>query len=78
MTTTKIKNEDKNPSQNQQGQQEQRSNQQGGAGFLGGLGDKLNSAAGGRRESEKNEDMLDKGRSLAQFILRTSFKHVSK
>ena len=30
-------------------------------GFLGGLGDKLNSAAGGGRESEKNEDMLDKG-----------------
>jgi len=31
------------------------------SGFLGGLGDKLNSAAGGGRESEKNEDMLDKG-----------------
>ena len=34
---------------------------QGQGGFLGGLGDKLNSAAGGGRESEKNEDYLDKG-----------------
>lgn len=33
----------------------------GGGGFLGGLGDKINSAAGGGRESEKNEDLLDKG-----------------
>ena len=33
----------------------------GGGGFLGGIGDKLNSAAGGGRESEKNEDLLDKG-----------------
>ncbi len=33
----------------------------GGGGFLGGMTDKLNSAAGGGRESEKNEDMLDKG-----------------
>lgn len=30
-------------------------------GFLGGIGNKLNSAAGGGRESEKNEDLLDKG-----------------
>ncbi len=35
----------------------------GGGGFLGGFGDKLNSAAGGGRESEKNEDYLDKGNS---------------
>jgi hypothetical protein len=41
---------------NTQGQQQS----SGGGGFLGGLGDKLNSAAGGGRESEKNEDMLDK------------------
>lgn len=34
---------------------------QGGGGFLGGIGDKLNSAAGGGKESEKNEDYLDKG-----------------
>ncbi|KIW03264.1 uncharacterized protein PV09_05484 [Verruconis gallopava] len=37
-----------------------------GGGFLGGLGDKLNSAAGGGRESEKNEDMLDKGVDFVQ------------
>ena len=45
-------------SNNQQQSGEQK--QQGG-GVLGGLGDKLNSAAGGGKESEKNEDMLDKG-----------------
>ena len=33
----------------------------GGGGFMGGIGDKLNSAAGGGKESEKNEDLLDKG-----------------
>jgi len=32
-----------------------------GGGFLGGIGDKINSAAGGGKESEKNEDYLDKG-----------------
>jgi hypothetical protein len=49
--------------QNQgQGQGEGESGQGGqGGGFLGGIGDKLNSAAGGGRESEKNEDYLDKG-----------------
>jgi len=39
---------------------------QGGGGFLGGLGDKMNSAAGGGRESEKNEDYLDKGVDFVQ------------
>ena len=34
----------------------------GGGGFLGGLGDKFNSAAGGGKESEKNEDYIDKGK----------------
>ena len=44
------------------------STQQGqGSGFLGGLSDKLNSAAGGGKESEKNEDYLDKGISLCSF-----------
>lgn len=38
--------------------------QQGSGGFLGGIGDKLNSAAGGGRESEKNEDYVDKGKIL--------------
>jgi len=38
----------------------------GGGGFLGGIGDKINSAAGGGKESEKNEDYLDKGIDLVQ------------
>lgn len=47
---------------NQQGSMNQPTEQkQDGGGFLGGLGDKFNSAAGGGRESEKNEDYLDKG-----------------
>ncbi|OSS55052.1 hypothetical protein B5807_01488 [Epicoccum nigrum] len=40
--------------------------QQQGGGFLGGIGDKINSAAGGGRESEKNEDYLDKGVDFVQ------------
>jgi len=40
--------------------------QQSSGGFLGGIGDKLNSAAGGGRESEKNEDYLDKGVDFVQ------------
>lgn len=43
--------------QGRQGEQQQSSS----GGFLSGLGDKLNSAAGGGKESEKNEDYLDKG-----------------
>jgi hypothetical protein len=49
---------------NEQSQGSGKENQQqkeGGGNFLSGLGDKINSAAGGGRESEKNEDMLDKG-----------------
>ncbi|GAB7359244.1 hypothetical protein MBLNU230_g5901t1 [Neophaeotheca triangularis] len=34
--------------------------------FLGGIGDKLNSAAGGGKASEKNEDYLDKGIDFVQ------------
>lgn len=41
-----------------------------GGGFLGGLGDKFNSAAGGGKESEKNEDMLDKG--VRRYMLSSS------
>ncbi|KAK2806721.1 hypothetical protein FQN50_005715 [Emmonsiellopsis sp. PD_5] len=37
-----------------------------GGGLFGGLGDKLNAAAGGGRESEKKEDMLDKGIDYVQ------------
>ena len=43
--------------------------QQSSGGFLGGIGDKLNSAAGGGRESEKNEDYLDKGMSALRHRL---------
>jgi hypothetical protein len=49
---------------NEQVAQEQSSSSSGeqkSGGFLGGIGDKLNSAAGGGKESEKNEDYLDKG-----------------
>lgn len=58
---------------NQQGQsgdqqqQQQSSGGSGGGGFLGGMGDKLNSMAGGGKESEKNEDYLDKGTCSKSF-----------
>ena len=42
-------------------EQRQEQKQESSGGFLGGIGDKINSAAGGGRESEKNEDLLDKG-----------------
>ena len=51
---------EKSNQQGQSGQQEQQSS--GGAGgFLGGVGDKLNSIAGGGNGSEKNEGYLDRG-----------------
>lgn len=50
--------DDKQPNPGQEGQVTDEGK---GGGFLGGIGDKLNSAAGGGRESEKNEDYLDKG-----------------
>ncbi|KAH6612584.1 hypothetical protein C7974DRAFT_405882 [Boeremia exigua] len=53
-------------SSNEQTQSTGSSGQQQSGGFLGGIGDKLNSAAGGGRESEKNEDYLDKGVDLVQ------------
>jgi hypothetical protein len=43
-------------------------------GFLGGIGDKLNSAAGGGRESEKNEDMLDKGEGSTDAVCTMPFR----
>jgi len=62
-------NNNKEQGSNQQNQQQGGNNQQsGGVGFLGGLGDKLNSAAGGGRESEKNEDYLDKGNFPFTFL----------
>lgn len=53
--------------QNQAGGSRQ---QEGEGGFLSGLGNKLNSAAGGGKESEKNEDMLDKGSSFSLSFSR--------
>ena len=45
----------------QEGQPNQPTEDGKGGGFLGGIGDKLNAAAGGGPASEKNEDYLDKG-----------------
>ncbi|KAG9602195.1 hypothetical protein KCU77_g3400, partial [Aureobasidium melanogenum] len=52
----------------QQGSVQQVPAQQGesSGGFLGGIGNKLNAAAGGGPESEKNEDYLDKGVDFVQ------------
>jgi hypothetical protein len=47
-----------------QGQSTEKKEGGGLGGMLGGIGDKLNSAAGGGKESEKNEDYLDKGTVL--------------
>lgn len=35
--------------------------------FLKNMGDKVNNAAGGGKESEKNEDYLDKGKTRLQL-----------
>jgi hypothetical protein len=52
-----------NQNQNQnQGEGQAQGNS--GGGILGGLMGKVNNAAGGGRESEKDEDYLDKGMSL--------------
>ncbi|KAH7073028.1 hypothetical protein BKA63DRAFT_516217 [Paraphoma chrysanthemicola] len=58
------KNAQQGSGQNVQGSSS--SGQQQSGGFLGGIGDKLNSAAGGGKESEKNEDYLDKGVDFVQ------------
>ncbi|KAF1984525.1 hypothetical protein K402DRAFT_395544 [Aulographum hederae CBS 113979] len=59
--------ENNNNQQQQSGQSqgEQGSSNEGG-GFLGGLSNKFNSAAGGGAEGEKNEDYLDKGIDMVQ------------
>lgn len=49
-----------------EGSAEGSSEQKSSGGFLGGIGDKFNSAAGGGASSEKNEDYLDKGIDLVQ------------
>ncbi|KAI6715367.1 hypothetical protein PZA11_004982 [Diplocarpon coronariae] len=58
-----------------QNEQSSSSNQEGG-GFLSGLGNKLNSAAGGGKESEKNEDYLDKGEQAEDSLERNADKAV--
>ena len=50
---------------NQSGEQNQNSGG-GGGGSFGGIGDKLNSAARGGKESEKNEDYVGKGQYINQ------------
>ena len=52
--------DDKSNQKSDSSSSNQQSNQ-GGGGFLSGIGNKLNAAAGGGPESEKNEDYLDKG-----------------
>jgi hypothetical protein len=56
------------------GHPQPQSQESGGGGFLGGLGEKFNSAAGGGRESEKNEDYLDKGKQVARCRLDKGFQ----
>jgi hypothetical protein len=56
-------NSESNQGQGQSVNEQVANDKSSGGGFLGGIGDKLNSAAGGGRESEKNEDYLDKGMS---------------
>jgi hypothetical protein len=56
-------NQNQGNSVNEQVVKDQNSGQSssGSGGFLGGIGNKLNEAAGGGKASEKNEDYLDKG-----------------
>ena len=54
-----------NPQENSQSGERK---SEGGGGFLGGIGDKLNTAAGGGKESEKNEDLLDKGLGIPSIV----------
>jgi hypothetical protein len=63
--------DNKNQQSNEQSTQGSSGQQQssGSGGFLGGIGDKLNSAAGGGKESEKNEDYLDKGMETSGFTI---------
>ena len=54
--------------QRREGEPAQENKEEGG--FLSGIGNKLNSAAGGGKESEKNEDYLDKGMPSSPLNLR--------
>jgi hypothetical protein len=57
----KLAGGNSNQQTNEQPVQGSSSGEQQSGGFLGGIGNKLNAAAGGGKESEKNEDYLDKG-----------------
>jgi hypothetical protein len=61
-------NNNENAGQNQQssGSEQQKSD----GGFLGGIGNKLNNAAGGGAEGEKKEDYLDKGTQCPSWLPR--------
>ena len=59
-------NQNQEGQQQGQGQGQQQQSEGSGGGFLGGIGDKMNSAAGGGKESEKNEDYLDKGKMIPE------------
>ncbi|KFY23240.1 hypothetical protein V493_06002 [Pseudogymnoascus sp. VKM F-4281 (FW-2241)] len=59
-------NSNNNNNNNERNDNSEGNNQSGGGGFLDGLKNKMNTAAGGGRESEKNEDMLDKGIDFVQ------------
>ena len=60
MGNSSNENNNENPTSNTE-QSSSGGGSGGGGGFLSGIGDKINSAAGGGKESEKNEDYLDKG-----------------
>lgn len=47
-------------------------------GFLGGIGNKLNNAAGGGEAGEKNEDYLDKGMYLRPLELDCYYDTIEK
>lgn len=59
-------------SANEQVMQDKNSGSSSQGGFLGGIGNKLNEAAGGGKASEKNEDYLDKGTRCPALSLPSS------
>jgi len=67
-------NQNQNTATNQQQQSTGEEQKQEG-GFLAGLGNKLNEAGGGGKESEKNEDYLDKGKPFPSSPLFSPREH---
>lgn len=72
-------NKSQGQSVNEQVVNDQNAGQQssGSGGFLGGIGNKLNEAAGGGKASEKNEDYLDKGTLGSCLTLTISLHPIS-